>query len=183
VAVSTPAQASEDGQYDAHIIDMPFSSVLDTLRRDLGVQFAGDRFDRRRVSDLRLRGTATEVVRAVMQSAQMDSFLFNGQFYYAPIEDRAVRLFPLGDILTAAKARDALDAAGLIIPGYDVREVANGGALVMSGPVRYLALSEGVLAAVLVEPDNAVEPVRVRRGGILGVGEGASSSVAKTSNQ
>lgn len=173
------AHASEPDQFDAYIVDMPFSAVIDTLRRDLGVQFSGDRFERRRISNLRLNGTPNDVVTEVMKNARMDAFLFNGQIYYAPIEDRAVRLIPLGDKLSADEARRALDLAGLIIPGYDVKEVANGGALVLSGPVQYLALSEGVLAAILVEPDVVADEVRVRRGGVL-VMEGVTPTVEPT---
>ena len=173
------AHASEPNRFDAYIVDMSFSAVIDTLRRDLGVQFSGERYERRRVSNLRLNGTPDEVVSEVMKNARMDAFPFNGQIYYAPIEDRAVRLIPLGDKLTADEARRALQSAGLIIPGYDVKEVANGGALVLSGPVQYLAFSEGVLAAILVEPDAVADGVRVRRGGVL-VMEGLAPTVEQT---
>lgn len=158
---------AQEAEFEAFIVDMPFSSVVDTLRRDLGVQFVGERYRRRRVSDLKLSGSREEVIDALMKHARMDAFLFNGQVYYAPLEDRAVRLVPLDENLSAERAFEALDAAGLLIPGFDVSEVSNGGALVMSGPVRYLAISEGVLAAFAVPPDVVGEPVRVRRAGVI----------------
>lgn len=167
VAGLTPAAANVDtSRYEGYILNMSVSGALDALGRDLGLEFSGDRSDRRRIVDLSLGGTPDQVIAQVMDRAGMDAFAFGGQIYYSPEAERSVRLIPLEDI-TFDDARAALDAAGLIFPDFEVTSVANGGALVLSGPVRYLALSEGVINAVVAEPDIVETPVKVRRGGII----------------
>ena len=164
---SVPAAANETPVlYEAHILDMSVSAALETLGRDLGIEFSGDTNDRRRIVDLTLRGTPEVVINQIMDRAGMDAFAFGGQIYYSPESERAVRLIPLDDI-TFDDAQQALAAAGLIFPGFEVTSVANGGAMVLSGPVRYLALSEGVVNAVVKEPEIAEAPITVRRGGVI----------------
>lgn len=166
VSAVVPAQAEYGELYEAHIIDMSVSAALDSIGRDLGLEFSGDRTDRRRIVDLSLEGTPEDVVAQIMRHAAMDSFKFGGQIYYAPESERAVRLVPLEDI-SFEDAFAALDAAGLIFPDFEVTSVANGAAMVLSGPVRYLAISEGVVNAIELEPDVAEATVTIRRGGII----------------
>lgn len=183
IAGAFPAAANTGEElYEAHILNMSVSAALDALGRDLGLEFSGDRNDRRRIVNLALSGTPEAVVDQIMDRAGMDAFPFGGQIYYSPESERAVRLVPLENI-TFEDAQQALAAAGLIFPDFEVTSVANGGALVLSGPVRYLALSEGVINAVSPEPDIAETPVKVRRGGIIATdAQPAVSSEASTEN-
>lgn len=182
IPISGPLHSYETDRFQAYIVDMSFGNLLDILGNEMDLQFSGDRSKRIRISDLQLNGPHDQVVDTIMRQARMDHFMFNGQIYFAPIDSRAVRLIPLTDNITAAQAREALAAAGLNIPGYDITEVSNGRALVLSGPVRYLALSEGVLSALPVVPDIAEAPVRVRRGGMLVAEDAVVSPVSNSTN-
>ncbi|MEM9853016.1 MAG: hypothetical protein AAF841_01070 [Pseudomonadota bacterium] len=156
------------------------TQALDIIGQQFGIQFSGSRVDRIRVNDLKLSGDAEAVIDAVMTSARMDAFRFNGQIYYAPAAERAVRLVPLSDGITSDLAKRALADAGLIFSDFSISDVAGGSALVMSGPIQYLALAEGVLNALTAEPDAPENTVRVRRGGLL---ETADTSVSAVANQ
>lgn len=178
--VPNQGAAADGRELDLHFINIPFTAALDILSAELDVTFTGDRSNRRRLRDLRLSGPAEDVIAQVMEKASMDAFAFNGQIHYAPIEERTVRLIPLEGGLTYARVRAALEAAGLVIPGYDITEVANGEALVLSGPVHYLAISEGVISALEPEPDVVEPEVRVRRAGILESDQPQISAVQTT---
>ena len=167
ISMSAGASAARAEPIDVRIIDMPFEKALNYLEQELGIQFVGDRFVRERLVGLELNGSTEDIVDTVMQSVRMDTFNFNGQIYFSPSEERAVRLISLEGDISATQAMSALDAAGLIIPGFDVQAVADGAALALSGPVRYLAISEGVLDALSPTLDVAAGTVRMRRAGIL----------------
>lgn len=176
------AARAELPKVDLHIIDMPLAQVFDVLSDEFDIQFVGDQGSRLRVSNLRLQGSSENIIEQLKTHLRIDVFTFNGNYYYAPIDERAVRLVPLADDISAEEARAALENAQLIQPGFQVSDVANGGALVLSGPVQYLALSESVLNALTVTPDEAASTPRVRRGGILESAASANGAELSSTN-
>lgn len=168
--------ASETGLYDIEIIDLPLDTVLDVVGRDLGVEFSVDGSRRQRVKNITLSGNKEAVVSGLMREIGMDSFSFNGQIYVSPADQREVRLVRLTDV-SVAQAVAALNEAGLILPDYAVSEVAGGGAVVLSGPVKYLAISEGVIASLEAQPELARQTVRIRRAGIVDTGSAGGAAV------
>jgi type II secretory pathway component GspD/PulD (secretin) len=175
---SAQAQATSAGaEYSFRIIDMPLETVLDVLGRDMDVEFMIDGSARTRVRDIEVYGTRDDIVRALMRSAGMDAFTFNGQVHVSPSEEREVRLVRLGEV-TSEAAIAALDQAGLVVPDFSISEVASGGALVLSGPIKYLAISESVIASLRAEPELAQSPVRVRRAGRLDTEGSSDASVS-----
>ena len=178
-----PAAFAENGgeiHYEAEIVDLPLRTALTVLGRDLGVEFTIDGADRRRIRDLRLSGNGEEAVAALMEAAGMDAFAFNGQVFVSPIEARGVRLVRLDDV-GADAALDALDAAGLLDPAFSVSAVADGSALVLSGPVKFLALSEGVVSSLRASPVDESPQVRVRKAGKLVSDDAGGVSVSSAS--
>lgn len=153
-------------QYDVIIFDLSIADSLDRIGSDIGVEFTGHRTTRRRINSERFSGTRDEIVDQVAATLDLDAFLFNGQVHLSPAEERAVRLIRLGDV-SARAARAALDAAGLVIPSFDISEVADGGALVLSGPIEYLAISESIIATLEPEEEFVAPQVKVRRGNRL----------------
>lgn len=164
------------------VFNMPMAEALDTIGSEIDIEFSGHRSSRQRLENLYLTGTRDDIVSQLSQSMNLDAFQFNGQVHLSPIQDRTVRLIRLGDVSSTA-ALSALDEAGLVVPEFDISEVADGNALVISGPVKYLAISESIIATLQPE-EIFVEPqVRVRRGGKLEAESAEVSAVENDSNQ
>jgi len=164
-----PAKAiasTNEGEYSVYFADVPLGLALDVIGRDLGVEFALESSQRLRVRDLALSGTPDKVVSELFREIGMDAFQFNGQVFVSATDTREVRFIRLGQ-LTPKRAIAALEAAGLLIPDFEINEVADGKAVVLSGPVKYLAISESVIASLDAEPATAQSAVRIRKGGIL----------------
>lgn len=163
LSAATAAVADKQNAFSAEIVDMPVATLLTVIGDEFGMEFSGEISPRHRVSRLSLNGSPDDVWKTVIDAAQLDAFEFNGQTYVSPAEERAVRLVVLGDI-DPKIALEALASADLLFSDFEVAEVANGGALVMSGPVQYLALSEAVIDAITLVPEETPPAVRVRRG-------------------
>lgn len=164
--VAWAASDTRDGGYSVYFVDAPLDLALRILGRDLGVEFALAGSPRQRLRDLTFAGAKEEVIAQLLAETGMDGFAFNGQVHISPQTLREVRLVRLGDV-PAPQAMTALKDAGLLLPEFDVTEVAGGGAIVLSGPVKYLALSESIIASLVAEPAVVATPVRVRRAGKL----------------
>ncbi len=164
---SIPALASEQvGKYSVYFADMPLSVALTIMGRDLGLDFSADGIGRTRIRDVELSGTPGAVIDELMEETGMQAFAFNGQVFVSPADESEVRLIQLTN-LTPEHVLEALEEAGLLIPEYDITQVAGGKAMVLSGPIKYLALSESVIASLEAKPIVAEQPVRVRRAGVL----------------
>ncbi|MEM8978510.1 MAG: hypothetical protein AAGD04_03440 [Pseudomonadota bacterium] len=175
---TTPTVAPAQG-YSVYFADAPLSLALSVVERDLGVEFSVEGSQRHRIKNLSISGSPNDVIAALMEETGHSSFEFNGQIFVSPSDEREVRLIRLQEI-NAEMAVSALDEAGLILDDFDITQVANGKALVVSGPVKYLAIAESVIASVVVEPESVEPPVRVRRGGRLDAEDGLSISAQTT---
>ena len=176
---NTPAPTGEGLYYFANA---PLTEVLDLLSEDFGVDFSVEGVARQRVRDLEVGGQFNEILERVSRATDMDVFAFNGMVHVSPQSSREVRLVRLGDV-SVSSAWKALEEAGLIQDRFDVSEVAGGGALVMSGPVKYLAIAESVVATLESDPEVREPAVRIRRGGRLEVAAtGVAPVAAEASN-
>jgi type II secretory pathway component GspD/PulD (secretin) len=164
---SIPALAvGSTGKYSVYFADMPLSVALSVIGRDLGIDFSTDGIGRARIRDVELSGTPSAVIDGLMEEAGMQAFAFNGQTFVSPADESEVRLIQLTN-LRPEHVFEALEEAGLLFPEYDITQVAGGKAMVFSGPIKYLALSESVIASLEAKPIVAETPVRVRRAGRL----------------
>lgn len=163
---ATEQPESDFDAYAMYLSDAPLNLALSVIGRDLGVEFMIETSPRRRVRDVMLEGPPDQVIDDLMSAIGMESFQFNGQVFVSALEDREVRLIRL-DGVTPSQAKAALGEAGLLVDRFDIAEVAEGQALVLSGPIKYLAISESIIASLLERDTVAVEPVRVRRAGKL----------------
>lgn len=165
-----------DVPYELQIVNLDLSTVLGVVSQDLGIDFSITGASRRRLRDVSISGSAEDVVDQIVRQVGMDAFEFNGEVHVSPIADRAVRIVKLGDI-PAPMAKAALFEAGLLLNKFEISEIANGSALVLSGPVKYLALSEGVIASLEAPERIAAPTVRVRRAGRIDTGEASVDPV------
>lgn len=153
-------------EYAALIAEAPLPLVLRVVGQDLGVDFSYDGPKRQWVRNLPLRGSKQQVIQTLLQETEMVSFTFNGTVFVSSLSEQEVRLVRLGD-LTTGQALQALEAAGLMSPKFGVQEVAGGSALALTGPVKYLAIAESVIASTVPpkpKPQQLAK-VRVRRAG------------------
>lgn len=176
---STPSELYANGQtsqtfgsvtqeeiaVDYFVIDQSIEGFLQMLSSDANIRFDMTEGVLGRVKRQRISGTPQEVIDQLSARHELDWFLFNGIYYISSREEALTRLVRLGS-LGEARAIGALSGAGLSQQGFPTRITADGSALALSGPPKYLGLAEAVLESVpdvqvIAKPEKII---RIRRG-------------------
>ncbi|MEM9797293.1 MAG: hypothetical protein AAF919_12430 [Pseudomonadota bacterium] len=162
LAIGSALWAEEERHYS--VVEAEIRAVLQVLATDTGQRIEVARGVSGRVADLELIGPTNAIFEALAEEAGLDWFVFDGVGYVSPESDGTSRLIRLGD-LGYDQTVTALDDAGLIFARYPVRSVADGTAIVVSGPPKMVGKVEALIESL---PSPKAPPsfhIRERRGG------------------
>lgn len=162
VASESFAPVKSKTEVDIVVMDQSVNDFFRDVSSYTGSRIVVSDKVRGRVTPSRYQGEVVSVLERVAASANLDIFEFNGNFYISSRSEATTRLTRLGD-LTTERALKALNDAGLPQAAFSVTKAADGAAILMSGPPKLLAFSEGIISSL--PPEHAKRrSILVRRG-------------------
>lgn len=162
-------QADADGvahtalHHEYLIIAQSLDRFFETLARDANVRINVSDAVNETMTQTHLDGDVANILTQLAEDHKLDWFMFNQTYYVSRRDEAITRMTRLGN-LEAPFTLQALENAGLRLPDYPVETTAEGEALALSGPPRYLAFAEAVIETL---PERASEshPTIIERRG------------------
>lgn len=151
------------------IVDQDVSNFLTQLARDAGVRLLVSNEVTGRINDLHVKGELWDVIEIIANGQDLDWFVFNGTVNVSSRGEAKTRVIRLGD-LPVGRVQAALEKAGLQPERFGLRDTAQGSAISLSGPPRFLAIAEAIIETIpnAAPPELApVRMVRMRRGNVM----------------
>jgi hypothetical protein len=161
----TTARTIAPGALDYRVIDMPIGAFFTMLQADSGQKIAATPDVTGYIKNTRLSGSVAAIVGQVAAGHDLETFAYDGVLHVSRAVDDVTQLVPL-EGLPADRAARALRDSGLSLDGDRVKTVADGNALLVSGPPDYIAIAKAILVVTpsVAETYPARSAIRVRRG-------------------
>lgn len=164
-ATNQTAEPAKPETLDYHVLDMPIPAFFKMLQADSGQKISATPDVAGHIKDARLTGTAHDIMLQVSAAHSLDVFAYDGVIHVSRDADAVTQLVPL-EGLPSDRASLALQQSGLSLDGNRIKTVADGNALLISGPPDYVAIAKAILVVTppVAETYQARSAVRVRRG-------------------
>lgn len=148
------------------VLRQSIPDFLQQVARDADVQIDLSPGIAGMLSSLSVAGEIETVLDAVASQANLQWFAFNGTFYVSTAGEAEVRLLRLKSISSRA-AIQAIEEVGLAAERFPIKVGATGKTIAFTGPPKLLALREGIIEGVEVEPPVVVPPDKPEQPAIL----------------
>ena len=145
--LSTTPVAAQQADPSYHIIQVPVRSFVETVLKEANARGVISDQIKSTLYARRISGPPEKILSAIADDAEIDVFQFNNTFYISDATEATTRLILL-DNVGYDYALDALQKSSLILPQYPVIKAADGQALGVTGPPKYIALIEAVIKSL-----------------------------------
>jgi hypothetical protein len=164
-AVAATASAIAADGRDYRVIDMPIGAFFTMLQADSGQRIAATPDVAGYIRNTRLTGSVDAIVGQVAAKHDLEIFAYDGVLHVSRAVDDVTQLVPL-EGLPSDRAARALRDSGLSLDGDRVKTVADGNALLISGPPDFIAIAKAILVVTpaVAETYPVRSAIRVRRG-------------------
>lgn len=166
---TVPAVDVPNPVVEYYVVDQSVPSFFALLAQETGARLLVSDDVGGRVRDLYLQGELREVIERVARAQDLDWFVFGDVVHISARNEVKTRVIRLGD-LPIATVRAALADAGLQIERFGLRKTAQGTAIALSGPPRFLAVAEAIIETIPASAPPELTPikmVRMRRGNVM----------------
>lgn len=118
-----------------------------------------------RLSATQYRGNIRDVLQQLSQEENLEWFAFNGVYYVSDASETTSRLIRLSNA-SYGEATRLLRDAGIGSDSLKKVEVADGAAIVLTGPPKLIAFGEAIIHSLPAAPalSNKTPQIRIRRG-------------------
>jgi hypothetical protein len=164
-AIDATASPVVPGALDYRVIDMPIGAFFTMLQADSGQKMTAMPDVAGYIKNTRLTGSVDAIMGQVAAKHDLEIFAYDGVLHVSRAVDDVTQLVPL-EGLPSDRAARALRDSGLSLDGDRVKTVADGNALLISGPPDFIAIAKAILVVTpaVAETYPARSAIRVRRG-------------------
>ena len=166
---AVPAVDVPNPVVEYYVVDQGVPSFFALLAQETGARLLVSDGVGGRLRDLYLQGDLREIIERVARTQDLDWFVFGDVVHISARSEVKTRVIRLGDLPIVA-VRDALTDAGLQIERFGLRRTAQGTAIALSGPPRFLAVAETIIETIPASAPPELTPVkmvRMRRGNVM----------------
>lgn len=129
------------------VVNQDLNAFLNQLSQDSGRRINVSNEVRGRISKRNFEGTVDDIMDSLSISQSIDWFEYNQVYFVSAKKEVVTRMVRLGD-LPVEDAMAELDDSDLIIDKFPIRTTAEDSALLVTGPPKFLAFLESVIAGI-----------------------------------